>query len=188
MKKWKYMALFLGILVIGMGTYIIYGMNNDSSDNKNALSKMYNSESEMYDDAELVIKGEIVSDGEENTRELDEQTIKEEVYEVEVKKIFKNDLDEVVNEGDIITLAVSKQVEMNGQEIATNENDDISKGNYLLFLNMFYDESNNETIFVNVSPNYLYKNVEDTNYENISSESLEHLTEEKIIELQKEHG
>lgn len=180
MKKLKYFLMVSFALALGVGVaFLLQNMNSDSH-GSNALYKSYDTVSEIYNDSELVVKGKVVEGYQENERKLDSQTIQERIYKVEVKKVVQNNTSDDIQKGDIIPLVITMSAQVDGTDLDLNDYGvkKIESGNYLLFLNSFKD--GNEVLFMNNSPNYLYRG-NANKFENISGNDLEVITESEII-------
>lgn len=162
--------LLTAMVLIGLAA-ALYGFYQNERDSNLGLAARYETIDEIFNNAKLVIKGEVLEGSVEFERALDFQVIKEIQYYVKVEEVIQNESNSFVETGDVITLAVAKEASINGQNVNLEEFA-INSANYLLFLNPIENE---ELVFVNNSPQHLYQQQGDR-FKNIRSNAL------KIIE------
>ncbi|WP_134685089.1 hypothetical protein [Brevibacillus migulae] len=159
MKK-KYGFIITAALIVGIGTAWGYQEYNQRDSHGYALTKTYKSIDESVENSKLIINGTIASDfSEEKVGELVYQ-----VYDVKVNKIYNNDFDKEIKEGDTIQMyrLIGYDTGKDIAKIVSNKAKKIDNGDYLFFLNGGYSETLKKEILSPNTPNQLFK-VEDAN-------------------------
>lgn len=180
--------VFLGVLlcIVTVGIYLgIDLLNSDKSKNNYniAASVKYDNIEEISKNAELIIKGQINDGYREFNRKLDNKLVNEKIYKVEVKDILVDKTGQDIENGSIIEVSYAVSFEIEGSKYDIVDLKDLSNGEYLLFLNTV--SMDNEIIFVNNSPNNIYR-LDGDKFTNLVEETkMEMLTENDLLKLKK---
>ena len=189
MKK-LYSVITVAALAVGIGSAWVYNDINHSSSHSYAVSKTFNSTEEITEDSQVIIKGSIQNEYKEEKI----GNLLYYVYEVQVNKVYNNLTDQKIDEG--VTISLYRLIGIDtGSDVANivdDENQEIVKGDYLLFLNGGYVEELNKDILVPNTPNQLFKlnqsngfslgKSNSNEFENIfESDALPSISEENLI-------
>ncbi|TQK53741.1 hypothetical protein FB479_109220 [Brevibacillus sp. AG162] len=191
MKK-IYGIVTVAALVVGIGSAWIYQEGDRPSSKSFALAKIFKSAEDIANDSKLIVNATIPNEyKEEMVGEL-----KYFVYQVKVNKVYNNLTNQKIEDGDTIELYRLIGIDMGkGKDIVNiveQKNQDIDKGDYLLFLNGGYVETLGKEILVPNTPNQLFmasssKGITSTNsskveYKNVfESDAIPSIHEEELL-------
>ncbi|USG67679.1 hypothetical protein NDK47_10540 [Brevibacillus ruminantium] len=192
--KLFYGAIVALALVVGFGSAVAYNQaSSPSSKNHFAMTKRFTSTEEIVNDSQLIVQGSIPTQYRE---EIVDDVIYH-AYQVQVNKVYSNLTNQEIEEGDTIELYRLIGFD-SGKSIVTITEDDThvwDEGEYLLFLNVEYDNEDKE-VFVPNTPSQLFKlansrgmfSKESNNNQFVNvyeSEQLPKITEDELIQAIK---
>lgn len=114
-------------------------------------------------------------------RKLSNKVAKEKIYKVEVKKVLVNKTDQEVEKGMVIEISHTTSFNVDGvdYDVVDSSIKELPNGNYILFLNKIVLD--NETFFVNNSPNHLYLLKENKFTNLVKGTKLEKISEVDLV-------
>ncbi|MFB0831454.1 hypothetical protein ACEU2D_17860 [Brevibacillus laterosporus] len=187
MKK-IYSLIIASALLIGVGSALAYKELSPAPSHSQALSKTFKNTEEIVKDSKVIVNASVP------------QKYKKEkvgnlifyVYEVEVNKVYNNLTPQEINEGSTIELyrLIGFDTGNSIVNIVDEKNQEIEKGNYLLFLNGEYDKELKKTVLILNTPNQLFKlnetnslnTQENSEYTNVfETEALPTINEKELI-------
>ncbi|WP_026476965.1 hypothetical protein [Alkaliphilus transvaalensis] len=190
----KRMAFLLSIIIciLVAGNYIY---NNTFVNKRDSvgLAVVYGTVEELYSNAEVVVKGEFLGTPKPYDIEAseDNHVMYWLLYDFSITEVINNTTDIELEEKDTIYISrlISFSHNNNNNLVKLIEDKDIKMehGTYLLFLNTIYDETLGEYMFVNNSPNHLYKARSIlSGYENVvQRHDLRIITEADVLKMNK---
>lgn len=191
----KKMITFVTVLslAVGVGSALAYKEWGSPHSHSNVLVKTFKSTNDIVKDSTVIVKGKV---SDEFRKEVVGEIVFH-VYDVQVDKLYSNQTDQEITEGETIEMYRLIGVDTNkGKDmvnIVAPEFQSLKQGEYLLFLNGKYDDNLNKLILIPNTPNQLFKanassgfaakNSDDVEFENITDEkSLPSINEAELLD------
>lgn len=151
--------LFFTLLLVVCSLGILFSIllsNKESTRHNIAAAVQYETIEELSNNSQLIIKGKVTDKYRKKNRQHDNKTVTEKLYKIEVKKVLVNNTDQKIEKGMEIEVSHSTGFDIGGTtyDIVDPSIKELPKGKYILFLNKVTID--NDTFFVNNSPNNLY--------------------------------
>ncbi|UED77457.1 hypothetical protein [Brevibacillus sp. DP1.3A] len=186
----------MAALVVGVGSALAFKEIKETAhadSHSNALAKVYKSTDELVENSNVIIKAKLPNE----YRKEQVSEIVFYVYDAKVDKVYNNETDQKISEGDTVEVYRVIGFDTGGgkemADIVAPKFQELEQGEYLLFLNGSYDEDLKKHILIPNSPHQLYKSDSskglnskksvDSQFESISeSEALPSINEDDLLD------